>query len=105
MQKELFIKEIANAADAKAKKLIAQQDHASKSFIQQIMKEYKDPISNHDVEGCISLLINIEQKLYDRYATYLFEEKPDEITKMILKNQSNEIKRDIRILNNLNEYA
>ena len=105
MQKELFVKEIANAFNLKTSNLILQDDSILKSYYQKVTDKYKDSISKKDMVGCIALLIEIEQELYETYISFLFEEKLGEIAKMILRNQSNEIKRDVRILNNLYEYA
>jgi hypothetical protein len=105
MQKELFIKEIANAIDHKAADLVPDNDEDMNKSNLSALEKFGDSISKHDEEACISLLVKIEQNLYDRYSSFLFEKSPDEITRMILTNQSNEIKRDIRILNNLYEYA
>ena len=105
MQKNLFIKEISNATDIDISELKAENASNSKSQNASILEKYRDSIKNNEVEACISLLIEIERKLYDLYNDFLFKNKPDEIRKMILGNQATEIKRDIRILDNLLEYA
>ena len=101
MQKKLFIKEISNAANI----YISELTGNSHSVHDSILEKYNDSIKNHDMEACVNLLMEIEQNLYDLYNDYLFKNKPDEIRKMILGNQAREIKRDIRILDNLLEYA
>lgn len=105
MQKKLFIKEIANAIGRDISEIIPEHENDLIDYNSKAMDTLGDAISDHDAEGCISLLIEIEQLLHDTYSSFLFEEKPDEITRMILRNQSNEINRDIRILKGLYEYA
>lgn len=105
MQKDLFLKEIANTADTQVADIISEPESDEILSHHSTISKYNEAISNNDVEGCLSFLIEIEELLYNKYHAYLFEQKPDEITKMILRNQANEIKRDIKILNNLYEYA
>ena len=105
MQKKLFLKEISNTTDQEQSEFLAEENVDHKSLNASILEKYKESISNEEAEACLALLIQIEQKLFDQYDSFLFKNKPDEIARMILGNQANEIKRDIRILKDLYEYA
>jgi len=105
MQKQLFIKEIAHVTKVSTSELVSDQNKAIESSKEALLEQYDDALKNKDVDVYIDLLIKLEQKLYEEYTTFLFHNRPDEITKMILRHQSNDIKRDIHILKNLYKYG
>lgn len=103
--KDLFIKEIAKIASTELSTLASEENTALSSYHKQLLDKYDESISSEEVEGCIALLIEIEENLLEKYHEFLFQNSPNEITKMILKNQVIEVKRDIHILKNLYDYA
>ena len=103
MQKNLFIKEISRVFKLDENS-ISDRGEISRSLVQKD-KEQRSILENDDISAHIPRVIRIEEDLHKKYYELLMEENLGEIARMIIKNQSNEIKRDIRGLKNILEYV
>jgi hypothetical protein len=95
MQKDLFIKEVER---------VFKVDGANDNHINPSIKFNDDGASGNEPqtsEQWIVALNELENLLIENYNTLLSDENLSEIAQMILRNHRNELKRDLKNLNEL----
>ncbi len=105
IQKKLFIKEINRVSNSDNSRSLKNTSELVEQLNENLQEQCNKTIREDDQYACLSVVIQSEEVLYELYNGLLFKNELDEISRMILKNQSNEIKRDIRGLKSIEEYA
>ncbi len=99
MQKDLFIRELKRIFKDKSFDF-ASHSSTEKEVIKEIMLEYA---SENAEETCFSIIRLREKHLLEIYDDLMINILKNEIAKMIIRNHINEIRRDLRALQDLHD--
>ncbi len=103
-QKNIFIKEVCHVFKIEKQNHFDSNDSQVEKEYEQLIKKHRSELKDKNADKCIALILKIENLLQDNYSNLLLDADMDEITRMILSNQSNEVKRDIRGLKHIQRY-